>query len=285
MRATKIAPMLTLALCVPGVALRAMHFTYGFDVDSGLPSQHAIWLWCCAGLFVVAAILLCALCAPLRRQAETPFETLFGTRKVSFRMMMVITGMLFILGGAVYFYFNLTGTETVYAIWEYVVSYLYAAAAVGTGFSLIGLAQAQGGEMNEKNARLTLLPLLWSCLHLLVTYRATDVDPKLPAYAFGLISDALLVLAVYHFARMLYGRPRPAAFAVCSLLALLISVADLGGYGLASLMGAHAIVWSGKALLRDGLSIVCSVALLAQVWLLVRTEQERVEEPLAQEHT
>ena len=41
MKATKLLPILAVVLCVPGIALRALHLLNGFDVSTGLPT--ACW--------------------------------------------------------------------------------------------------------------------------------------------------------------------------------------------------------------------------------------------------
>ena len=38
MKATKLLPILAVVLCVPGIALRALHLLNGFDVSTGLPT-------------------------------------------------------------------------------------------------------------------------------------------------------------------------------------------------------------------------------------------------------
>ena len=133
---------------------------------------------------------------------------------------------------------------------------------------MIALAKAQGSRMNEKNAALTLVPLLWSCLHLLVNYRMTCIDPNLPSFAFGLVADVMLVLAFYHLARLLYGKPRPAALGFFSAVTITMAVSDLGGIGLGYLMGVGTLDWSAKMLLRGGLSVAACVMLAAELAVL-----------------
>ena len=102
------------------------------------------------------------------------------------------------------------------------------------------------------------MPLLWSCLHLLVNYRMTCIDPNLPSFAFGLVADVMLVLAFYHLARLLYGKPRPAALGFFSAVTITMAVSDLGGIGLGYLMGVGTLDWSAKMLLR-GRPVGCGV--------------------------
>ena len=43
MKATKLLPILAVVLCVPGIALRALHLLNGFDVSTGLPTAGDKW--------------------------------------------------------------------------------------------------------------------------------------------------------------------------------------------------------------------------------------------------
>ncbi len=120
-----------------------------------------------------------------------------------------------------------------------------------------------------------LLPLFWSALHLLVNYRMTCTDPRLPLFAFGLLADVMLVLAFYQIARLLYGRPQPMLLALFGALAAVMSFSDLGGYGLARLMGVTSVAWPGKMLLlRSGLSAAACIYVLAQLFVLTARETQ-----------
>lgn len=278
MKLSKYLPVLTVALCVPGIALRALHFLNGFESRSGLPLVNGKWLWYCIGLFIVCAVIYAVLSLPLRAKRKTPFEQLLGTKAVGFRMTAVISGLLLILGGCGYLYLTFTTAEADAAGWAQALELVYAAAAILSGGCIIGFAGAQGNYMTSRSAALTLLPLLWSCVHLLVTYRMTCTDPALSSFAFSLVGDVVLVLAFYHLSRLLYGKPRPDWFALFSALAATLSVSDLAGYGLAWLMGVNRADWTGKMLLREGLSVVACLMLLAELAVLVSARQEESEE-------
>ena len=122
-----------------------------------------------------------------------------------------------------------------------------------------------------------LLTLFWSALHLLVNYRMTCTDPRLPLFAFGLLADVMLVLAFYHIARLLYGRPQPMLLALFGALAAVMSFSDLGGYGLARLMGVTSVAWPAKMLLRSGLSAAACIYVLAQLFVLCSKNADHAE--------
>lgn len=54
---------------------------------------------------------------------------------------------------------------------------------------------------------MTLVPLFWSCLHLLVNYRMTCTDPKLASFGFWTGSGCDDCLAFIELARLLFGKP------------------------------------------------------------------------------
>lgn len=277
MKATKFLPCAAAVLCVPGIALRAMHLQRGFDIDTGLPILKNGFFLACIGLFVLCAVLFAVLSAPLRKRREATFEQLLGTRSAGFRMTAVVCGLLLAAGGACYLYLTMTTAEQDAAVWARVMEMLYAVVTVAAGVSMIVLTKAQGSEMTASSAKVTLLPLLWGCIHLLVTYRMTCVDPKLPSFAFGLLADVLLALGFYQLARLLFAKPHPAWFAFFSAMAVVLAVSDLGGYGLSYLMGGHVVVWSAKMLLRSGMTTVGCVLLFAELCLLSRSSAAQRE--------
>lgn len=67
MKATKLLPILAVVLCVPGIALRALHLLNGFDVSTGLPTAGDKWIWFVIALFAVSAIVYAVLALRLRR--------------------------------------------------------------------------------------------------------------------------------------------------------------------------------------------------------------------------
>lgn len=273
MNRTKILPGLAVSLCVPGIVVRAMHMLNGFDLATGLPAVGDAWVWYFAAYLLVAAVVYAVLAWPLRDRHAQPFEQLLGTQNTMFRMLAVIAGLLLAAGGAAYLYLTLTTVEQDAAGWAKVLELVYAVVTVLCGVCAVGLAKAQGGEMTETTANLTLVPLIWSCLHLLVNYRMTCVDPKLASFAFGLVADMMLVLACYHLARLLYGKPRPAMLGFCGACAITMAGSDLGGYGLARLMGVTVPVWSDKMVLRGALSVAACVLVAAELFVLCREKQ------------
>ncbi|WP_346704673.1 hypothetical protein [uncultured Agathobaculum sp.] len=266
----KLLPVLAVALCVPSVVVRALHLLNGFDLDTGLPAVGDAWVWYFTAFLVVAAVVYAVLAAPLRARREESFEQLLGTQSPLFRMGAVISGLLLAAGGMGYLYLTMTTVGQDAVGWAKVLEMVYAVVTLLCGVCVIGLAKAQGEEMNEATAKLTLIPLIWSCLHLLVNYRMTCVDPKLASFAFGLVADVVLVLAFYHLARLLYGKPRPAWFAFFSAVTTTMAVSDMGGYGLSRLMGVTTPEWSGKMVLRGCLSVAACILLAAELFTLCR---------------
>ena len=277
MKATKLLPILAVVLCVPGIALRALHLLNGFDVSTGLPTAGDKWIWFVIALFAISAIVYAVLALPLKTRNKVPFEQLLGTKETLFRMAAVVAGLIVAAGSLVYLYLTITTAEQDVAAWARVLEIVYAIMGVLTGGCMIGLAKAQGAQMTEKSAAMTLVPLFWSCLHLLVNYRMTCTDPRLPLFAFGLLADVMLVLAFYQIARLLYGRPQPMLLALFGALAAVMSFSDIGGYGLARLMGVTSVAWPGKMLLRSGLSAAACIYVLAQLFVLCSRNADHAE--------
>ncbi len=273
MKLTKFLPAAAIAMCVPGMVLRALHFLNGFDVVTGLPATGAPWMWYCITLLLVCAVVYVIASIPLTNRKEAPFEQLLGTDSITFRMLAVISGALLIVGGICYLYFTFTIEPEDITQWTRIFEIIYSVFTVLTGISCISLAKSQAKEITAQSARLTLVPLLWSCMHLLVNYRMTCVDPKLPSFGFGLVSDVLVVAAFYFLAKLLYSKPNPAAFGACCALAVTSSVADLGGYALAWVMGVRAVSWPSQMVLRSGLTVSMCLMLAAELMVLAHKSE------------
>ena len=140
MKLSKALPAAAVALCVPGVGLRALHVLNGFDVNTGLPAAHDPWVWYLAALLIAAAVLYAVLAAPLRRLKTVPFEQMLGTESVGFRMAAVIAGLLLFAGGLFYLYLTITQPEEDAAGWARALEFVYAAVSVVCGFCMIALA-------------------------------------------------------------------------------------------------------------------------------------------------
>ena len=253
MKATKLLPILAVVLCVPGIALRALHLLNGFDVSTGLPTAGDKWIWFVIALFAISAIVYAVLALPLKTRNKVPFEQLLGTKEALFRMAAVVAGLIVAAGSLGYLYLTITTAEQDAAAWARVLEIVYAIMGVLTGGCMIGLAKAQGVQMTEKGAAMTLVPLFWSCLHLLVNYRMTCTDPKLASFGFGLVADVMIVLAFF------------------AAVAVTMSVSDIGGYGLAMLMGIPSM-WSIKMVLRGILAAAACVMLAAELFCLCRSD-------------
>lgn len=270
MKATKLLPILAVVLCVPGIALRALHLLNGFDVSTGLPTAGDKWIWFVIALFAISAIVYAVLALPLKTRNKVPFEQLLGTKEALFRMAAVVAGLIVAAGSLGYLYLTITTAEQDAAAWARVLEIVYAIMGVLTGGCMIGLARAQGTQMTENSAVMTVVPLFWSCLHLLVNYRMTCTDPKLASFGFGLVADVMLTLAFYQLAKLLFGKPNPALLAFCSAAAVTVSVSDIGGYGLAMLMGIQPM-WTAKMVLRGVLSAAAAIMLAAELFCLCRS--------------
>ena len=168
-----------------------------------MPTAGDKWIWFVIALFAISAIVYAVLALPLKTRNKVPFEQLLGTKETLFRMAAVVAGLIVAAGSLGYLYLTITTAEQDVAAWARVLEIVYAIMGVLTGGCMISLAKAQGVPMTEKSAAMTLVPLFWSCLHLLVNYRMTCTDPKLASFGFGLVADVMIVLAFYELARLL----------------------------------------------------------------------------------
>ena len=142
MKATKLLPILAVVLCVPGIALRALHLLNGFDVSTGLPTAGDKWIWFVIALFAISAIVYAVLALPLKTRNKVPFEQLLGTKETLFRMAAVVAGLIVAAGSLGYLYLTITTAEQDVAAWARVLEIVYAIMGVLTGGCMISLAKA-----------------------------------------------------------------------------------------------------------------------------------------------
>ena len=126
MKATKLLPILAVVLCVPGIALRALHLLNGFDVSTGLPTAGDKWIWFVIALFAISAIVYAVLALPLKTRNKVPFEQLLGTKETLFRMAAVVAGLIVAAGSLGYLYLTITTAEQDVAAWARVLEIVYA---------------------------------------------------------------------------------------------------------------------------------------------------------------
>ena len=134
MKMTKALPFLAVALCVPGVVLRALHLLNGFDIANGLPVAGDAWIWYFTALLVASAVALAGGAnMPLRAKKAVPFEQMLGTQSPGFRMAAVIAGLLLFAGGLFYLYLTMTTVEE--AVGRARLEIVYSAVTVACGFA------------------------------------------------------------------------------------------------------------------------------------------------------
>ncbi|MFQ9126095.1 MAG: hypothetical protein ACLR4Z_03905 [Butyricicoccaceae bacterium] len=188
------------------------------------------------------------LAAPLREKESVPFEKLLGTDHALFRMTAVIAGLLLIAGSAGYLCVHLYRAggrrgAVVACARDRLLDHGNRQRCVhdrlhqGAGRVLHDVGC---GEMRAAAAVLERAAPARQLPH--------DLHRPAPAaaFAFGLLADVMLVFAFYHIARLLYGRPQPMLLALSGALTAVMSFSDLGGYGLARLMGVTSVAWPGK---------------------------------------
>ena len=197
MKATKLLPILAVVLCVPGIALRALHLLQRFwIVSTGLPTAGDKWIWFVIALFAISAIVYAVLALPLKTRNKVPFEQLLGTKEVLFRMAAVVAGLIVAAGSLGYLYLTITTVEQDAAAWARVLEIVYAIMGVLTGGCMIGLAKAQAGIQDDgkerrNDARTAVLELPASAGQLPHDLHRSEAG----VVGFGLVADVMIVLA------------------------------------------------------------------------------------------
>ena len=161
-----------------------------------------------------------------------------------------------------------TAAEEVEA-WGMALEYPFGFLRIAAGLSIVGLgAVLSRGSISKRQALLLLPPLFWAAFHLLVAYRQYCVSANLALFTPDIFASIACVMAYYHFARMLYGKPAPRSFAFWAAMTIILTLTDTLGYALSHALGGIAVIWSTEAIVRACCLLCACVFLMVELILM-----------------
>ncbi len=263
-------PLLAAAGGLAGAVLRAMQLATGFEPMTGLYIQGGLWGRLLAVLLVGLG-LLCVFFAR-RGQHNASFETLFGSSSDLYKTILAFSGLLLAAGGAAWLPIELEAVQAFpedTSPWILALEIPFGLLCVAAGLCFVGLgATLARGAVTARSAKLVLPPLFWAAFQLLVVYRQYCVSANLALFTLEIFASIACVMAFYHFARMLYGRPAPRQFTFWAALGVMLSLSDVLGYCFSLALGNVAVRWTLGALVRGGCLMMGCVFLLTELWLV-----------------
>lgn len=266
----KKLPLLALAGGVIGALLRGMQLSTGFEFPTGLYTSGNLW----GRLLIVWLIAMGVLYIIAARggRHEGEFEALFGASSDLYKTVVVLCGLLLAAGGAAWLFVELremrAAVEGV-SPWVIALEVPFGVLCVAAGVCFIGFGAALSkGTIESKHAMLTLPPLFWAAFHLLVAYRLYCVSANLALFTLEIFAAIACVMAYYHIARMLYGKPAPRQFTFWAALTVTLAMTDVLGYACSRVMGGVVVIWSLGSLVRGGCLLIGCAYLFTELWVV-----------------
>ena len=205
------------------------------------------------------------------------FEDYFAGDDSLLKLFSVLGGLLFALGGAGMLVFAvldfmseqadpitmaLGGISPLSALPGIALGLLSFAAA----YSCVALARAQArGEMSEKTAALTLLPLVWAVLDLIIVFKTNNTNPYTRLFLADLLCGIALTLAFLYYCRFLYGKVMPRRFLFLAGAGVMLALTAAGGGALSVLLPGGVSMLSTFDLMRRIAALGAAVYLLGQM--------------------
>lgn len=216
------------------VMLRWLQVQMVFDAETGLPTLHApITTLLVAALLIVAAVLwwmsgkMRTDCAP-----EEPEDALALPHREAGWILTAVAVLAAV--GSLYLFF--TEADTMMKV----------AALLGLLAALVLAVLPQLPRWGAFGAALSVLPVLFFCLWLVVFYKQNAANPILWSYGMEILAIAMCLLAAFRLSAYLFYRAKPRRTIFACMLALVTSLATLtdsvslggravlGGWGIGS---------------------------------------------------
>lgn len=271
MQMNRKLPLLAMLGGVVGALLRAFQLLNGFEIGTGLyipgtPEGKLLIAWC---------LLMAALAALLASKGEhhASFEDVFAGAGDLYKLLLAFSGLLMAVCGCIWLLFKMQATAATAAeeveAWGMALEYPFGFLCIAAGLSIVGLgAVLSRGSISKRQALLLLPPLFWAAFHLLVAYRQYCVSANLALFTPDIFASIACVMAYYHFARMLYGKPAPRSFAFWAAMTIILTLTDTLGYALSHALGGIAVIWSTEAIVRACCLLCACVFLMVELILM-----------------
>lgn len=275
-------PLLAMVGGAVGAVLRALQLVTSFEWNTGLYIEGSLH-----GKLLIGWLLLAAAAAALTAgtgEHHADFENLFAGTGTFYKLLLAFSGLLMSACGGFWLVIKLqatsAGLETAEP-WAMSLEIPFGVLCIAAGMSIVGLgAVLSRGSIDNRQALLLLPPVFWSAFHLLVAYRQYCVSANLALFTPDIFASIACVMAFYHFARMLYGKPRPRCFAFWAAMTIVLTMTDTIGYALSELMGGGPSVWSADAVVRACCLLCACVFLMVELVLMTsRVFTESASQP------
>jgi hypothetical protein len=231
--------VLTYIAGVVGAVLRYIEANTVFEEATGLAVRNAPVSLCLAGLslLMAAVIAVCSVAIGKKKLATLDVKNAFPMGSIVVLALVTVCGVVISLGAAGNYILD-TGEKEIFRI-------AYSVLGAASGIAVIVAALKSFREDGGNYARLYIIPTVFMCLWLVMTYKDNNTNPVLIEYCYKCLAVCGGTLAFYYAAGHGYGKPAPKRTVATHLIGAyfcLVTVSDAGNIAQAAVFGATAIV-------------------------------------------
>jgi len=238
--------LITLAAGVWGYNLRTKELTTVFDEVTGLAQKGA---WVTIALIALSAaicVLLIVLSLLNKNKISMRFSDAFGHKTPFPCFILCLAGAALIVFGVQWLVVTDMSLQTM----------LWGAFATLSGVSVIVMAiNAYRGKGSGQLAVSSMIPVIFLCIWLILSYIDRAADPVLLNYVYEFFAIAFATMGFYYISGFAFGKMRLRSMLVCSRIAVFFIMVHL----------ADDISFSQKAIY-----VSLALTLIVQSWLMTR---------------
>ena len=224
-RTSLFLPLFAMIAGIAGFFLRKTELDTVFDSVTGLAEKGTpvtISLIALSILFAAVSILLSVLISR-NFEAKPKYEHAFGSTGLFYLGAFVILGLAVICGSVLYF----LGTRSTGVQF---LDLVFTVFGIFSGISLIILARgAYKGSGGSEMCLFSVIPPVFFCIWLIITYKEHAPDPVILDYAYISLAIASTALGYYYAAGFVYHKAKPGKTIFSYLLTIyfcLVTLAD-----------------------------------------------------------
>lgn len=275
----KHIPLLAVVAGVLGAVLRGMNLNTGYEPGTCLPIPGNLPQTLLIALSVLAVVLFLLVGRMFRPARGALYLTTFGCQSSLYKTVAVVSGVAMGAAGVAGMYRVLTGATSTFdalgnanpfAVLVPLVPLWLLAILSTASFIVLASAQARG-QLSEKRALLSIIPMFWACFDLIITFKDNGASPFVSLYAFELFAAIALVFAFYTLAGFFYAKSNPGRFVAFASLAVFFCLTCVGGYLVCALLGGSPVTLTAESVLRYVCFLGAAVYLLANLVLCTRS--------------
>lgn len=216
--------VLTIVAGVIGYMLRRRELDTIFDETTGLAQQYAPVSLVLIGMSVLICVVLILFTQGINNKRDVTFCTAFGYKSSVPALLILIMSMFMIVASGYWLMVNSSdeGSIAKDMVWG-VLTVLAGAALAATAI------KTYRGQKAKEPAMLTMVPVVYLCVLLILSYMERAADPVLLRYVYEFFALAFCLMAFYYIAGFAFDKVRGRRMLFCARAAVYFIFVTLAG--------------------------------------------------------